>query len=128
MLDRFIERDKFTNVFEPHQLSQTYGHQLRPSSKTSFQAHSMLSIDYKIFGLQNKFCWRGATIAQRIRLRVPSCSPGSSPKHTIYTFFIYSNCAIFVMWKERKYTKRGQVWPILKQILVDTQLWFCNEH
>ena len=27
---------------------------------------------------------------------------GSSPKHTIYAFIIYSNCAIFVMWRERK--------------------------
>ena len=29
-------------------------------------------------------------------------APGSSPKHTIYAFIIYSICAIFVMWKERK--------------------------
>ena len=29
----------------------------------------------------------GATIAQWIRLHLPSCRPGSSPKHTIYAFF-----------------------------------------
>ena len=30
---------------------------------------------------------RGAAIAPWIRLRLPSCPPDSSPKHTIYTFF-----------------------------------------
>ena len=44
------------------------------------------------------FTYRGAAIAQWIRLRLPSCRPGSSPKHTIYAFIIYSQiCAIFVM-------------------------------
>ena len=32
-----------------------------------------------------------------------SAAPGSSPKHAIYAFIIYSQiCAIFVMWKEWK--------------------------
>ena len=39
--------------------------------------------------------------------------PGSSPKHTINYIVIYNQiCTIFVMWKERKWTKRGRVWPI----------------
>ena len=41
---------------------------------------------------------------------------GSSPKHTINAFIIYSQiCAIFVLWKERKQTKRGRVRPIFKK-------------
>ena len=56
---------------------------------------------------------RGTAIAQWIRLHLPFCHPGSSPKHIIYAFIIYSICVIFVMWKEQKQTKRGQVWPFL---------------
>ena len=44
--------------------------------------------------------------------------PGSSPKHTIYTFNICSQlCAIFVfaLWKIWKQTKRGWVWHIFFQ-------------
>ena len=37
-----------------------------------------------------------AGITQWIRLRLPA-TQGSSPKHTIYAFIIYSICAIFVM-------------------------------
>ena len=39
----------------------------------------------------------GTAIAQWNRLRLPSCRPGPSPKDTIYTFIIYSICAIFVI-------------------------------
>ena len=31
--------------------------------------------------------WWWATIAQWIRLRSPSCGPGSNPKHNIYASF-----------------------------------------
>ena len=37
----------------------------------------------------------GAAIAQWIRLGLPSCRPGSSPKYSIYAFYskiLYSNC------------------------------------
>ena len=44
-----------------------------------------------------KYVFRGAAVAHRIRLRLPSCHPGSSPKHTINTFIIYSIRAIFAM-------------------------------
>ena len=48
-----------------------------------------------------------AATAQWIRLRLPSCHPGSSPKHTIYAFIIYRQiCAVFVSWKQRKTKKR----------------------
>ena len=47
---------------------------------------------------------RGAAIAQWIRLNLPSAAPGSSPKHTIYAFTIYSIGAIFVM-KRTKISK-----------------------
>ena len=33
-------------------------------------------------------------IAQWISLCLPSCRPGSSPKHTIYAFIIYGICAL----------------------------------
>ena len=57
----------------------------------------------KCYGKITHFCQLGAAIAQWICLRLPSCNPGSSPKHTIYTFIIFSRiCAKFVMWKERK--------------------------
>ena len=41
----------------------------------------------------------GATISQWIHLRLPSCRPGFSTKHTIYAFSILkiSNC-MFVTW------------------------------
>ena len=56
---------------------------------------------------RNTFGWSKIrpTIALWIRLCLASCRPaqGSSPKHTIFTFIIYSqNCAIFVMRKEWK--------------------------
>ena len=45
------------------------------------------------------------------KMFLPSCRPGFESH---LRFFIYSICAIFVMWKERKLTNRGQVWPIYK--------------
>ena len=39
----------------------------------------------------------GATIAQWIRLRLPSCRPGFKSQARHLCFFIYSICAIFVM-------------------------------
>ena len=42
---------------------------------------------------------RGADIAQWIHLCIPSATRGSSPKHTIYAFIIYSQIC---QWKERK--------------------------
>ena len=49
----------------------------------------------------------GAVIAQWIRLRLPSCTPGSSPKYNIHAYVdLYSSNCLFViriaMWKERK--------------------------
>ena len=32
-------------------------------------------------------CFRDAAVAKWIRLRLPSCRPGSNPKHTIYALF-----------------------------------------
>ena len=63
-----------------------------------------------------KFIWIwGAVIAQWILLRLPSCHPGSSPKHTIYIFLnLYLNC---VTWKRRKWTQRSRDWPIKKVFL-----------
>ena len=47
-----------------------------------------------------------AAIAKWIHVHLLSCypaTPGSSPKHDIYAFIIYSQiCAIFVLWKEQK--------------------------
>ena len=41
--------------------------------------------------------------------------PGLSPKHTIYTFVIYSQfCAIFVVCKEWKQTKKAEFGPFKK--------------
>ena len=44
-----------------------------------------------------------------------SAAPGSSPKYTIYTFFIYN---VFVLYlsceKNKNKQKRGRVWPIFK--------------
>ena len=41
-------------------------------------------------------------IAQWIRLRLPFRRPGFESQACHLRFFIYSICAIFVMWKERK--------------------------
>ena len=45
---------------------------------------------------------RGAAIAQWIRLGLPSSRPGFESQARHLRFFIYSICAIFVIWKERK--------------------------
>ena len=45
------------------------------------------------FSWVNNVLSGGAAVAQWIRLRLPSCRPGSNPKHTIYTFIkLYLNC------------------------------------
>ena len=44
----------------------------------------------------------GAAIAQWNCLRQPSCRPGIESQAPHLCFFIYSICAIFVLWKERK--------------------------
>ena len=59
-----------------------------------------------------------AAIAPWFRLRLPSCGPGSNPKHTIYAFFnlYYWNC-IELITKIKK-TKRGRDWPLfLKKVM-----------
>ena len=51
----------------------------------------------------------GAAIAQWNRLRLPAChpaTPSSSPKHTIYTFIVYSICVYICHVKSTKIKKR----------------------
>ena len=56
------------------------------------------NVPFKKFMHKPKLGW-GATISQWIHLRLPSCRPGFSTKHTIYAFSILkiSNC-MFVTW------------------------------
>ena len=62
----------------------------------------------------------GATIAQWICLRLPSCRSGSSPKHTIYAFYSQIlHCICHCVEKRTKIkTKRGRVWSIFKTFFV----------
>ena len=50
--------------------------------------------------------------ALRIRLCLPSCSPGFDPQVQHLLFF---NLYLIVMRKGRKYIKRGRDWPIFKK-------------
>ena len=59
---------------------------------------------------------RVAAIAQWIRLRLPSCPPGSSPKHSIYTFSIFKVQIVYLSLelecKKNENNKRGRDLPI----------------
>ena len=73
-----------------------------------------VTLSFAIF-LKKSPPW-GVTIAQWIRLHLPFCRPGLSPKHTIHAFIIYSICAICICRvKRKKINKRGLVWPILNK-------------
>ena len=48
--------------------------------------------------LKFNLLWWGAAIAQWICLHLPSCRPGSSPKHTIYAFI--NLCWFVSSWKD----------------------------
>ena len=62
-----------------------------------------------------------AAIAQWVCLYLPSYRPGfESQTHHLCFFNIYLNC---VIWKRRKYTKRGWEWLILKQNYRSPPLW-----
>ena len=69
----------------------------------------------------------GAAVAQWIRLSLPSCRPGSNPKHTIYVRFL--NCD---MMKRQNKQKKWPSWPIFKKVqqignLLVISLWNLEE-
>ena len=64
---------------------------------------------------KKKICLWGAALAQWICLHQPFATLGSSLKHTIYAFFIYSICAI-LSYEENK--KRPGLAHFLKKMFV----------
>ena len=66
---------------------------------------------------------RGATMAQWICLRLPSCRPGSNPMKTMYAFIkLNLNCDGLKNTKVNR--KRGRDWPILKDPPQACTRWF----
>ena len=60
----------------------------------------------------------GAAVAQWICMRLPSCHPGSNPKHTIYPFInlnLSLNCDMLKRQKINR--KRDRDWPFLNKNL-----------
>ena len=56
-------------------------------------------------------------------------APGSSPKHAIYAFIIYSQiCAIFVMWKEQNKQKEAGFGPFFKKNCRKIEATFLMDH
>ena len=105
--------DKGFKIFFMFCFSLAFGQILFDCNRQQSENHWMANSHLIDFWGRGKFCSK----AQWIHLRLSSAVPGLSPKHTIYTFIIYSEtCAIFVfaLWKEQKQTKRGGVGPFLK--------------
>ena len=58
---------------------------------------------------------QGVTIAQWIRLRLPSCCPAFKSKAHHQCFYLVKFYSIFVITLRNK-IKRGRVWPIFKNL------------
>ena len=82
VIDQFLSQK---NIFW---LDQRYDRNFlqQPITRICLKLHHqtyLVSIDQELGPIMSQW---GAAIAQWIRLHLPSCRPGSSPKHTIYAF------------------------------------------
>ena len=77
-------------------------------------------IKFKIWK-KSAFC--GADIVQWIRLYLPSCGPGSNPKHTIYTSSKHSQILNYICHCVEKRMKIDNMRPGLKDVLKMIILW-----
>ena len=87
-----------------------------PNGNLSHESRSKKFIDTKIVEQIKKVCrkiviankqTRGPDIAQWIRLRLPFCCPGSSPKHTIYAFIFKMEFVLYLF--HICHVKRGKI-------------------